>query len=689
MAKPKLSDLLNNTPQNPIKTAPTAHIPHLPSAERDSTKVGISYDYITQDSAVEQALQELEGHQILGVDLETTGLKHYKHKVRLLQISSSEKNKIFDFNYLGNKVIQQFSALFSAEKTFVAHNAKFEVKFLQKLGVEVKSSIFCTMIASQMLNAGRKYKHLFNLERKDKKSLKESILSPEMKAQFKENGIYLSENTTLKMDKKRIRYTSSAYYYEWKLKASDLKRKFVIKSTKGELQVLEKVRHGLAGAVQIYLGGPILDKEFQSSDWEQEKLSVEQLEYAAQDSAILLDLQAEMQPKMAEKRLQFIFDLEMECLQTTVAMESAGFMIDEDKRYQYEKKLKLLVKSLKAKLKEYWGDVNPNSPSKIIKAMAKKGLHLENTKKETLTPLLPSYPNLAHLLDYRGNSSTFNKVKKLTKFMDPETSRLHPSFNQNRAYTGRYSCSKPNIQNLARNDEIRSLFLAKDGCLLVIVDLSQIELRVAAEISRDQLMVEAYRRGDDLHTQTASHILGKPNREITDDERNVGKALNFGLLYGMGSERLATQSRNQFGVEMDLKQADEYKETFFKTYKGLDSWQEEAKRRRHAEYAKTLGGRLIYVADKRFTQRLNSPVQGTAADILKLALAELVKQLADKEAHIISTVHDEIVVECAEDQVEDVKTLMERVMIEAGSKLLKKVPVEVDISVGPNLASKG
>lgn len=202
-------------------------------------------------------------------------------------------------------------------------------------------------------------------------------------------------------------------------------------------------------------------------------------------------------------------------------------------------------------------------------------------------------------------------------------------------------------------------------------------------------MVEAYRRGADLHTQTASRILGKPNGEITEDERNVGKALNFGLLYGMGSERLATQSRNQFGVEMDLKQADEYKETFFKTYKGLNSWQEEVKRRRHAEYTRTLGGRLIYVADKGFTQRLNSPVQGTAADILKLALGDLVKQLADKEAHIISTVHDEIVVECAEDQVEDVKTLMERVMIEAGSKLLKKVPVEVDISVGPNLASKG
>ena len=223
-----------------------------------------------------------------------------------------------------------------------------------------------------------------------------------------------------------------------------------------------------------------------------------------------------MQSKITEKHLQPIFDLEMECLQVAVAMESAGFMIDEDKRYQYEKKLELQIKSLKAKLREYWGDVNPNSPSKIIKAMAKKGLNLGNTKKETLTPLLPSYPNLAHLLDHRGNSSTFNKVNKLTKFMDPATSRLHPSFNQNRAYTGRYSCSKPNIQNLAKNDESRSLFLAKDGCLLIIVDLSQIELRVAAELSGGRLMIEAYRRGADLHTQTASRISGVPNGEITD-----------------------------------------------------------------------------------------------------------------------------------------------------------------------------
>ena len=105
MAKPKLSDLLNNTPQELIKSSPAVHIPHLPSAEPKLNQAGIRYDYITQENAVEQALQELEGHQILGIDIETTGLKHYQHKVRLLQISSSEKNKIFDFNYLGTKVI--------------------------------------------------------------------------------------------------------------------------------------------------------------------------------------------------------------------------------------------------------------------------------------------------------------------------------------------------------------------------------------------------------------------------------------------------------------------------------------------------------------------------------------------------------------------------------------------------------
>ena len=151
--------------------------------------------------------------------------------------------------------------------------------------------------------------------------------------------------------------------------------------------MLEEILHGLAGAVQIHLGGPTLDKEFQSSDWKQEELSVEQLEYAAQDSAILLDLQAKMQPKITEKHLQPTFDLEMECLQATVAMESAGFRIDEDRRYQYGKKLEQQISFLEAKLKEYWGNVNANSRDHIIKAMAKKGLNLENTRKETFPPI--------------------------------------------------------------------------------------------------------------------------------------------------------------------------------------------------------------------------------------------------------------------------------------------------------------
>ena len=155
MAKLKLSDLLKQQPQEPIQTAPTSHIPQLPSAEAYFKAVGIKYDYINHNSAIDPALQDLDGHQILGVDLETTGLRHYKHSARLVQISSSETTKIFDLNHLGKEIIQEFSALFSADKTLVIHNAKFDIMFLQKLGVKIQSPIFCTMIASQILHAGR------------------------------------------------------------------------------------------------------------------------------------------------------------------------------------------------------------------------------------------------------------------------------------------------------------------------------------------------------------------------------------------------------------------------------------------------------------------------------------------------------------------------------------------------------
>ena len=302
--------------------------------------------------------------------------------------------------------------------------------------------------------------------------------------------------------------------------------------------------------------------------------------------------------------------------------------------------------------------------------------------------LLDQFPELAGLMEYRKAKTTVQKLQKMKDLIELESNRIHPSFNQHNAYTGRFSCSNPNLQNLPRDEAFRSCLKAQDDYLLIRADYSQIELRVIAKISQDQLMLQAFQQGQDLHIKTACLILGKGSQDFTVSEREIGKALNFSLLYGMGSQELAIRCSASYGIEMDLPQAEKYKEKFFQTYKGLARWQEEVKSRRHAEYTKTLGGRLIYVADKGLTQRLNSPVQGTAADILKLALGDLVKQLAEKDARIVSTVHDEIIVECAEDQVEEVKTLMAQVMIEAGNKLLKKVPMEVDISIGLNLASK-
>jgi len=320
--------------------------------------------------------------------------------------------------------------------------------------------------------------------------------------------------------------------------------------------------------------------------------------------------------------------------------------------------------------------------------MRRKGIRTESTNKIALKQLLYKFPKLIHLMEYRKAKTTVQMLQRMKELVVFESSRIHPTYNQHKVYTGRFSCSNPNMQNLPRDEAFRSCLKAQDGYLLIRADYSQIELRVIAEISHDQLMLQAFKQGEDLHRETASLILGKRSQDVTVSERDVGKALNFSLLYGMGSQVLAIKCRTSYGVEMDLKQAEQYKNKFFKTYKGLAKWQEEVKAKRHAEYTRTLGGRLIYVADKGFTQRLNIPVQGTAADILKLALGDLVKQLADKDARMVSTVHDEIVVECAENQVEEVKTLMEQVMIEAGSKLLKKVPVEVDISIGPTLARK-
>jgi DNA polymerase-1 len=257
--------------------------------------------------------------------------------------------------------------------------------------------------------------------------------------------------------------------------------------------------------------------------------------------------------------------------------------------------------------------------------------------------------------------------------------RVRADWKQLGAASGRMACREPNLQNLPRGLAYRQCFRAPAGRVLVKADYSQIELRIAAKITKDKAMLDAYAKGLDLHTLTAQRLLGKD--DVTKADRQIAKSANFGLLYGMGAERYREYAKTNYGLELTLAQAKHYRAGFFNAYPGLARWHRSVGDR--PVDTRTLTGRRR-LAVERFTEKLNTPVQGTGADGLKMALA-LLWERRDRGpgAFPVLAVHDEIVVECDADQAEAVAGWVKAAMVEAMAPLIDPVPVEVEVKAAP------
>jgi DNA polymerase-1 len=272
--------------------------------------------------------------------------------------------------------------------------------------------------------------------------------------------------------------------------------------------------------------------------------------------------------------------------------------------------------------------------------------------------------------------------------------RIYASWRQLRAATGRMACDHPNLQNIPRSGPLRSYIRAPEGRVFVIADYSQIELRIAAKISGDQEMLSAYTEGRDLHTLTAQSLTGR--KDISKDDRKLAKAVNFGLLYGMGTKGLQSYAFKSYGVEMSLEEASLYRKRFFQTYSGLKRWHDNERRAwQHGETeTRTLTGRHRMEVEK-LTDRLNAPVQGTAADGLKFALALLWERRDECTGAVpVLVCHDEIVVECDAEQAADAKAWLEGTMIEGMDAVINStdeadVPVEVDARIASSWSEGG
>jgi DNA polymerase-1 len=297
------------------------------------------------------------------------------------------------------------------------------------------------------------------------------------------------------------------------------------------------------------------------------------------------------------------------------------------------------------------------------------------------------------VLEYRQFSklkSTY--VDALPLLIDPASGRLHTTFNQAGAATGRLSSSNPNLQNIPIKTElgreIRAAFVPHEGWKMVVADYSQIELRLLAHMSRDPMLLDAFRRGEDIHTRTASEVFGVGPLMVTPEMRRAAKAVNFGIVYGQTAFGLAT------GLGIERKEAETYIRNYFELYKGvrkfIDKTVEEV---RASGYAPTLFGRKRPIPDmnsrnvtaRNFAERtaVNTPLQGTAADLIKLAMIKIDHELQERKlrARMLLQVHDELVLEAPPEETEEVAEMVKREM-ETVYKL--EVPLVVDTGIGDN-----
>ena len=299
------------------------------------------------------------------------------------------------------------------------------------------------------------------------------------------------------------------------------------------------------------------------------------------------------------------------------------------------------------------------------------------------------YPLLHEFIRYRRVAFAVQHFSsKLPGHIHPITGRIHPNYHQLGASTGRFSCTDPNLQGLPKKNGFRECAIPEPKSKLVTGDYSQIELRVAAEISGDERMSRAYQKGHDLHRLTASLVAQKSMEEVTRDERQSAKAINFGLIFGMAEEGLQGYARNKYGVNMTIEQARIFRNKFFQVYRGITRWHNDVRGSNTRETRTIIGRRRLWKDQPPITELLNSPIQGTSADITKKALGILPGKLIGTGAKIIGTVHDEIILEVPEDKAESIAEILKDAMIKGGSEFLKKVPIEVEVTISDSWAEK-
>jgi DNA polymerase-1 len=436
----------------------------------------------------------------------------------------------------------------------------------------------------------------------------------------------------------------------------------------------------LQALAKKYLGCD-LDKSEQVG-FGQGDLSPAQLEYAANDTRVLEPIFRKQSEALARAGLVNVALLEFSIAPAVAEIELAGMLIDTKKLESMTEEYEKRVLALSDQLKGLVGgnEINFRSWVQVKEVLAGFGFQVESTAVDTISRI--DHPFAKGLVEHRRVSKLLNSfIDALPWHINEHTGRIHPEFFQLGTETGRFTCQKPNLQQIPKEQCWRDLFVARQGYLILTADYSQIELRILAEYSQDPAFLEAYRTGQDLHSQTAAAMFRVPPNKVDKTMRNIAKTINFGLCYGMTAQGLAARQN------IPIEQAENFISAYFRSYpKVKGTLQDLGMKAVMKHFSETLLGRKRYFiprGDYKAIERKgrNTPIQGTCGDIVKKAIQYLHSDLFPFDARIINLVHDELVIEVREDQADTVKSVVERAMVRAGEDFLKCVPVEVEITI--------
>ena len=592
-------------------------------------------------------LHTLEGAALIAFDCETTQLQPQMGGMRLLQLGAPGKVPVvLDCFEMDDNDWIDVEEFFAEPRVWVAHNAVFDLAWLQEYEIYPAGRVLCTMLASRIFS----------------------------------NGMF-------------------------------------------------KTKHGLQHLAQDYLMEKI-SKEEQKSDWSGH-LTLSQLQYAAKDVAILLDLYEIFLQHLAEHTLMTAWYLECNALPAMAQLWRTGlpfnkqdlikliedldiehhevgekFIEDFDAALPDGHKLcrgldgKLLYQTKpSAKGKKPDPNVfNLNSPAQLLKKftalLGEAPIDVKNDKPSASRMALQEYVGdhkvVADYLRWKKVEKKRQMAETLLKNLAKD-GFIRASYMQMGADTGRMSCMSPNLQQIPRDQRFRACVQAPAGWKFVVADYGQMELRLAAAEAKDSLMTQVFQQGKDLHTITATQIYGVAEDEVTKEQRQISKSANFGLLYGSGAKGLRNYAAST-GIQMDLAEAAEVREKFHAAYKGISAWQR--KNARDADKAKgnpsiriRISGlrRFLPGENNKLTTRCNTPIQGAGAAVLKLTLGKLWPLLhADREdvVRLAGVVHDEIILLVAEEHADAWAIQLQSVMEEAEAKWLGEIPPLAEAKVG-------